>query len=379
MDYIFLQHYWWIIISILGALLVFLFFVQGGQGMLFFIGKTKERKQLIVNSLGRKWEFTFTTLVTFGGAFFASFPLFYSTSFGGAFYVWMAILLVMVLQAVSYEFRSKVGNLLGGRTYDIFLTINGLLAPFLVGTAVGTFFTGANFSIDFANIANTEIGTNIISQWESPWRGLEAILSPAIILGHAVMFLSICLGLLYFINNINDVEIEKDSRKKIRIIGMLFLIAFLGWFFVTILGNGYAVVGDEIVIQKYKYLTNFIDLPIVSVLFVVGVLGVLWGLFSGGWTTKRSGIWFAGLGTVLVVFSLFLIAGFNNTPYYPSAFDPESSLTIFNSSSSEFTLRTMFYVSLGIPFVVLYIWFAWRAMNKKQISSDEISGDDHTY
>lgn len=379
MDYIFLQQYWWMIISLLAALLVFLFFVQGGQAMLCLIGKDDSRKQLIVNSLGRKWEFTFTTLVTFGGAFFASFPLFYSTSFGGAFYVWMAILLVMVLQAVSYEFRSKAGNILGKKSYDGFLMANGLLAPLLVGTAVGTFFTGANFTVNFANIANTEVGMNVISQWQTPWRGLEAVASPALILGVAVMLLSMALGLLYFINNIDDQQIERDSRSKLKPISIAFVVVFLGWLAVTLLSKGYSVVDGKVVLEQYKYLFNFIEMPIVLVVFLVGVLSVLWGLFSGGWTQRRSGIWCAGGGTILVVFALLLVAGFNNTPYYPSAFDLDSSLTIYNSSSSDFTLRTMFYVSLGIPFVAAYIWYAWRAMNKKQVSKQELDNEEHKY
>lgn len=347
--------------------------------MLPCIGKTDQQKSLIVNSLGRKWEFTFTTLVTFGGAFFASFPLFYSTSFGGAFYVWMAILFVMVIQAVSYEFRSKAGNILGKKTYDAFLMINGLAAPLLIGTAVGTFFTGANFSVNFANITNTTLGANIISQWQSPWRGLEAVASTALILGVAVMLLAICLGLLYFINNIQDDEIEKASRKRIKVLSVAFVAVFLTWLFITILGEGYAVVDEQIVMEKFKYLNNFIAMPIVSVIFVVGVLAVLLGLFTGGWSNKKYGIWFAGFGTILVVFALLLVAGFNNTPYYPSASDIESSLTIYNSSSSDFTLRTMFYVSLGIPIVAGYIIIAWRAMNKKQISTEEINKDEHKY
>lgn len=379
MDYIFLQQYWWMIISLLAALLVFLFFVQGGQAMLCLIGKDDSRKQLIVNSLGRKWEFTFTTLVTFGGAFFASFPLFYSTSFGGAFYVWMAILLVMVLQAVSYEFRSKAGNILGKKSYDGFLMANGLLAPLLVGTAVGTFFTGANFTVNFANIANTEVGMNVISQWQTPWRGLEAVFSPALLLGVAVMLLSVSLGLLYFINNIDDQQIERDSRSKLKPISIAFVVVFLGWLAVTLLSKGYSVVDGKVVLEQYKYLFNFIEMPIVLAIFLLGVLSVLWGLFSGGWTNRRSGIWCAGGGTILVVFALLLVAGFNDTPYYPSAYDLDSSLTIYNSSSSDFTLRTMFYVSLGIPFVVAYIWFAWRVMNNSRVSSDELDSADHTY
>lgn len=359
MSYIFLQHYWWFIISLLAALLVFLFFVQGGQSLMCMIAKTKEQKTLIVNSLGRKWEFTFTTLVTFGGAFFASFPLFYSTSFGGAFYVWMAILFVMVIQAVSYEFRSKAGNILGTKTYDAFLMINGMLAPFLVGVAVATFFTGANFTVDLSNMTNVGLGENIISQWDSPWRGLEALANPInLLLGVAVLFFSRTLGLLYFINNIEDQDIVDRSRKALwgeSASAVLALVFFL--------------------IAMYERL--FVDLTYVWIL-LVGVVLVVIGLYRALIARGRNGIWFTGAGVIVAVLALLLCVGYTGA-YYPSLTDVQSSLTIFNSSSSEFTLKTMFYVSFAIPFVVAYIAYAWRAMNKKQISKDELDQEDHKY
>lgn len=372
---IFLQHYWWFLISLLGALLVFLLFVQGGQSMIYSIGKTDEDKSLIVNSLGHKWEFTFTTLVTFGGAFFASFPLFYSTSFGGAFYVWMAILLVFVIQTVGYEFRTKAGNFLGQKTYDAFLFINGCLAPLLIGTAVGTFFTGANFTVDMANIGNSQASTATISQWTTAWRGLEAVLDYRnLALGLAVLFLARSLGLLYFINNIDDVTIRERSRKKLWIEAPVFVVFFLVFVISLLFSNGWAVEeGGRIVIEPYKYWHNLIQMPVVFGLMLAGVVSVLWGLGTGILTEKRSGIWFAGIGTVVTVLTLLLIAGWNNTAYYPSLADTQSSLTIYNSSSSQFTLKTMSIVSLFIPFVFAYIWYAWRAMNRKSVTREEVA------
>lgn len=359
MDYIFLQQYWWFIISLLASLLVFLFFVQGGQSLIGTIARTDEQRTLLVNSLGRKWEFTFTTLVTFGGAFFASFPLFYSTSFGGAFYVWMAILFVMVIQAVSYEFRSKAGNLLGQKTYDVFLMINGVLAPLLVGVAVGTFFNGANFTVDFANIGILTAGENIISQWDSPWRGLEAVGDFSnVLLGVAVLFLARSLGLLYFINNIEDAAVVGRSRKVLWVeagVAVVALVGFLG----TIL--------DRLMVD-YVYVA----------ILLVGVVLVLFGLYRALIAMGRNGIWFAGAGVVVAVMALLLCVGYTGA-YYPSLSDQESSLTIYNSSSSEFTLRVMFYVSLGVPVVAGYIVYVWRAMNKKQMSTDDLNREDHAY
>ena len=377
-----LQHYWWLLVSLLGALLVFLLFVQGGQSMIYAIGKTPEDKSLIVNSLGRKWEFTFTTLVTFGGAFFASFPLFYSTSFGGAFYVWMAILLVFVIQAVSYEFRSKAGNFLGMKTYDAFLFINGCLGPLLIGTAVGTFFTGANFEVDTANIGNIHAAAATISHWTTPWRGLEAVLDYRnLCLGIAVLFLARSLGLLYFINNIDDTVVRDRSRKELRIEGTAFVIFFLTFLVSILMADGRAVdpATGVISVEPYKYGRNLLAMPAVLVLLLLGVLSALWGLGKGMFTDSRKGIWFAGAGTVATVLALLLTAGWNDTAYYPSLADTQSSLTIYNSSSSEFTLKVMSGVSVLIPFVVAYIWYAWRSINRKPVTRSEINEGGHIY
>lgn len=382
MDYIFFQQYWWLIVSLLGALLVFLLFVQGGQSLLVTIGKTDEDKSLILNSIGRKWEFTFTTLVTFGGAFFASFPLFYSTSFGGAYYVWLAILIVFVIQAVSYEFRSKAGNFLGTKTYDIFLMINGSIAPLLIGTAVGTFFTGANFTVELANIGNIEPGTSIISQWATPWRGLEAVLDYRnLALSAAVLFLSRSLGLQYFINNIDDNTIVTRSRAQLWIESIAFVVFFLTFLISILFADGWAVDSDGFVtIESYKYLTNLLQMPIVLVLLLVGVVLVLWGFVASLLTQSRRGIWFSGSGTILAVLALLLTTGYNGTAYYPSLVDAQCSLTIFNSSSSLYTLTVMSVVSLIIPVVVAYIWYAWWSMNRKRITRDELKEkNEHFY
>lgn len=381
--HILLQHYWWFIISLLGALLVFLLFVQGGQSMLYTVGKTDQDKKMILNSLGRKWEFTFTTLVTFGGAFFASFPLFYSTSFGGAFYVWMAILLVFVIQAVGYEYRSKAGNLLGTKVYDIFLFINGSLAPLLIGVAVGTFFTGANFLVDRSNIGNTDAALATISQWQSPWLGLEAVLNVQnLLLGLAVLFLARSLGLLYFISSIDDKTITDRSRKELLIEAPVFVLLFLAFIFMLLTSEGWHADPVTGIVTKveYKYWNNLLALPGVLVTMLLGVVWVLWGFVQTLINkSSRRGIWWAGAGTVATVLSLLLIAGWNNTAYYPSLIDAQSSLTIYNSSSSLFTLTVMSYVSLLIPFVMAYIWYAWRAMNRSRITREEIEGDDHLY
>ncbi len=379
--YILLQQYWWIIVSLLGALLVFLLFVQGGQSLIYSIGKKESKRTLIVNALGHKWEFTFTTLVTFGGAFFASFPLFYSTSFGGAYWVWYAILFCFVLQAVSYEFRSKPNNKLGKKTFEAFLFVNGLLGTILLGTAVGTFFNGGNFIVNKMNLTN--LSDPIISQWTTPWHGLEAVLTfHNVALGLAVFFLSRVLANLYFINAIVDDEITEKSRKSLLINAVPFLVFFLYFVIVLLLKQGFAVNPEngEIFKEQYKYLHNFLEMPVVLIMFLLGVVGVLTGVGLGLFkkdTTK--GIWFAGIGTVLAVWSLLLVAGFNNTAYYPSLAELQSSLTIFNSSSSKFTLATMAIVSILIPFVLAYIWYVWRAMSKRKLSEEEIANDSHVY
>ena len=380
--YIFLQHYWWFIISLLGALLVFLLFVQGGQGMLYLIGRTDTERNLIVNTLGRKWELTFTTLVTFGGAFFASFPLFYSTSFGGAFYVWMLILLVFVIQAVAYEFRCKPSNFLGEKTYNWFLLINGVLGAFLLGTAVATLFTGAPFTVDRANFGNLE-GFNTISRWSTSWYGLDALADPRnILLGLAVLFLSRVLGLLYFMNSIDDETIFARSRRYLKWNAGLFLLFFLPFLLLLLLSEGAAVdpVSGVISVEPYKYLHNRLAMPLVLVALLAGVVGVLWGIGVGIFRGCRCGIWPAGAGTVLTVLALLLTAGYNHTAYYPSLTDLQSSLTIYNSSSSRFTLYVMAIVSILVPFVAGYIWYVWRAMGRKRISEQELQEEgDHLY
>lgn len=375
----FLQHYWWFIISLLGALLVFLMFVQGGQALLYDIGRTEEERNMLVNSLGRKWEFTFTTLVTFGGAFFASFPLFYSTSFGGAFYVWMAILFCFVLQAVAYEYRRKPANVFGERTFNAFLLINGVLGPLLIGTAVGTFFTGAEFTVDRLNLAN-QGGAAVISQWATPWHGLEAVAEwRNVLLGVAVVLLAMTLACQYFLNNIDDETILRRAQSRMRLFGVLFVVCFVAWLLALLLADGRAAdTAGTISAEPYKYLRNLLEMPYVTVVLLLGVVSVLWSIRLG-WCGSRRAVWFGGAGTVLTVLSLLLLAGWNGTAYYPSLTDMQSSLTITNSSSSLFTLRTMAWVSLFVPFVAAYIWYAWRAMNRRPITREEIRGDDHQY
>jgi cytochrome d ubiquinol oxidase subunit II len=379
--YIFLQHYWWILVSLLAAVLVFLMFVQGGQTLIYSLGKTENKRKILVNALGRKWEFTFTTLVTFGGAFFASFPLFYSTSFGGAYWVWMAILFAFVLQAVAYEYRTRPNNMLGKGTFEAFLFINGLLGTVLIGTAVGTFFNGAEFSVDKANIAN--LANPVISQWQTKAYGLEAVLTfHNVALGLAVFFLSRVLANLYFINAIDDDEIIPKALKSLKLNAVLFLVFFLYFAVVLLIKEGFAVNPEtgEVFMEKYKYLHNFLQMPVVLLLFLLGVVGVLFGIFINLKSANSKGIWYSGIGTVLTVLALFLVAGFNNTAYYPSNFDLQSSLTIFNSSSSKFTLTVMSIVSIMLPFVIAYIWYAWKAINNKKITEKELEDDEmHVY
>ena len=379
--YIFLQHYWWFVVSLLGALLVFLLFVQGGNSLLFCLGKTEEQKKMMINSTGRKWEFTFTTLVTFGGAFFASFPLFYSTSFGGAYWLWMIILFSFVLQAVSYEFQSKAGNLLGKTTYRTFLVINGVVGPVLLGGAVATFFTGSNFYINKGNIADAAMP--VISQWAIGWHGLDALLNPwNVVLGLAVFFLARILGALYFINNINEDDLVKRCRRALWGNTALFLVFFLAFVIRTLLADGYAVRPEtgEVFMEPYKYLTNFLQMPVVLLVFLVGVVAVLWGIIRTLWKPAfDKGIWFAGAGTVLTVLALLLVAGYNNTAYYPSTHDLQSSLTLANSCSSQFTLKVMAYVSILVPFVLAYIFYAWRSIDNRKIDAKEMEEGGHAY
>lgn len=378
--YAFLQQYWWAIVSLLGAFLVFLLFVQGGNSLLFCLGKTEEHRKMMINSTGRKWEFTFTTLVTFGGAFFASFPLFYSTSFGGAYWLWMIILFSFVLQAVSYEFQSQAGNLLGKNTYRVFLVINGVVGPVLLGGAVATFFTGSAFIIDKDNMGDTLMP--VISRWANGWHGLDALANPwNVVMGLAVFFLARVLGALYFINNIADTELVARCRRSLWGNSVLFLIFFLAFLVRTLVADGFAVQPENgwICMEPYKYLQNFLAMPWVLVMFLLGVVGVLGGIVRTLWKPGYDkGIWLSGAGTVLAVFALLLTAGYNHTAYYPSVADLQSSLTLANSCSSRFTLEVMAYVSILVPFVLAYIFYAWRRIDSHKIDADEMK-DGHTY
>jgi len=371
-SHLFLQQYWWIIVSLLASFLVFLMFVQGGQSMIFSLPGDEVRRTMMVNTLGRKWEFTFTTLVTFGGAFFASFPLFYATSFGGAYWVWIAILFSFIIQAVAYEYRSKPANVYGQKTFDIFLFINGSAGPFLIGVAVATFFTGAMFSLNQFNQV----------RWATPWHGLEALLNIRnLSLGVAVLFLARVNGLLYIINSVGDEDLVAGARKRLPLNAAIFLACFLFFLVSLLVTGGFAIdaTSGAIVTEKLKYLKNFLAMPLVLVLFLAGVAGVVYGIASAALGKGTGGIWFSGAGTILAVFSLFMVAGFNSTPYYPSSYDPASSLTIMNSSSSLFTLKTMMYVSFIIPFVLVYIWFAWKAINVSKITEEEMGKEGHVY
>lgn len=372
MDLYILQHYWWILISILGGTLVFLLFVQGGQSLLYTIGKNKEERDLIVNTLGHKWEYTFTTLVVFGGAFFASFPLFYSTSFGGAYAVWILILFCFVLQAVSFEYRSKPNNFLGSRTYEIFLMINGFAAPILLGAAVATFFTGSPFRLGMMNDV----------EWLTPWRGLDALfVFTNYTLAFAVFFLARTLASLYFIMTIDHAVIRERSHKQIWYNAVPFVITFLLFLGLILTGQGYGInESRQIELIPYKYFYNLVEMPLNTLVFVIGVASVLYGIIRTMINTQwRKGIWFAGAGTILTVVALFIISGFNNTSFYPSWADPASSLTIYNASSSLYTLKTMSYVSIIVPIVIAYIWYAWRSMTRKAMDTKELDESDTKY
>ena len=380
MEYTFLQQYWWFIVSLLGGLLVFLMFVQGANTMIFSVGRTELGRTMVVNSTGRKWEFTFTTLVTFGGAFFASFPLFYSTSFGGAYWLWVLILVSFVFQAVSYEFQTRPGNILGRNTFRIFLVANGYLGPFLVGAAVATFFTGSDFIVDKGAIGDGI--SPVISRWGNPWHGLDALANVwNIILGLAVVFLSKILGSLYMLNNIDDGEISTRIRKGLLPLAVAFLVFFLAFLGHVLTGQGYAVASDGTVsVEPFKYWHNLVEMPAVLAIFLVGVLAVLYGIIKTiACGRYRRGIWWTGAGAVLAVLSIFLIAGYNGTAYYPSTSDLQSSLTISNSCSSFFTLKTMMYVSFIIPFVLAYIAYAWWSMDRKPVTREEMSVTEDKY
>ncbi len=375
--YEFLQQYWWFLIALLGGLLVFLLFVQGGNALIFLAGKNENERELLVNSTGRKWELTFTTLVTFGGAFFASFPLFYSTSFGGAYWVWILILITFVFQAVSYEFQSKAGNLIGRNSFRVFLTLNGCLAPLLIGTAVGTFFTGSQFIVNKNAVA--DIAAPTISSWASNWHGLEAVANPFNVeFGLMVMFLAICLGALYAINNIDNDKLASQLRRSLLISFACFVVMLVLVVAQLLTMDGFAVDANGVVtMESGKYLHNFLQMPIVLAMFLIGavllVVGVVMTLYKKAF---KRGIWFAAPGTVLAVMALFMIAGYNGTAFYPSTADLQSSLTLSNSCSSEFTLYTMAIVSLAIPFVVAYIAYFWRKMDKKSLTTEELNDSD---
>jgi cytochrome d ubiquinol oxidase subunit II len=375
--YTFLQQYWWFLIALLGGLLVFLLFVQGGNALIFLAGKNESERELIINSTGRKWELTFTTLVTFGGAFFASFPLFYSTSFGGAYWVWILILITFVFQAVSYEFQGKAGNLLGKNTFRIFLTLNGCLAPLLIGTAVGTFFTGSQFAVDKAAVGN--IAAPVISRWATQWHGLEAVANPFNVgFGLMVMCLAVSLGALYLINNIKNEKLATQLRRSLLISFLCFLLLLVYVVITLLTMDGFAVdANGEVFMEEYKYLNNFLQMPAVLAMFLVGAVLLVWGVVATLLKQRfLRGIWLAAPGTVLAVMALFMIAGYNNTAYYPSTYDLQSSLTLANSCSSEFTLSTMAVVSLIIPFVVGYIAYFWRQMDKKSLTTEELNSSD---
>jgi len=389
MTYEFLQHYWCFIVALLGALLVFLLFVQGANSVARSLGGTEEGQRLVYNSTGRKWEFTFTTLVTFGGAFFASYPLFYSTSFGGAYWLWMIILFTFVLQAVSYEFQNKIGNLLGPRTFQFFLTLNGIVGPLLLGGAVATFFEGSNFIVEKNNLIDATALTPVISHWANASHGLDALLNPwVLVFGFAVVFLARTLGILYVMNNVNDEDIR--SRGSVRLIGSAvpFVILFVAYLVHLLLKDGYAYNDDGIIyMEPYKYLNNFIDMWYLTLILLIGVVLVLFGIVKeifrpnssdGEIVQSSNGIWPAGIGTVLTVLALLLCSAWNHTAYYPSTAELQSSLTMVNSCSSEFTLRTMFYVSLLVPFVLAYIVYCWRAIDKKKLDREELK-TDHSY
>lgn len=381
MTYTFLQHYWCFIVSLLGALLVFLLFVQGANSIIFSLGETAQERRLLINSTGRKWEFTFTTLVTFGGAFFASYPLFYSTSFGGAYWLWMLILFSFVLQAVSYEFQNKLGNFLGATTFQCFLVFNGIVGPLLLGGAVATFFEGSNFIVEKNNLIDIYALTPVISRWANASHGLDALLNPwVLVLGLAVLFLARTLGLLYLRNNVADEAILLRSHKHLMINAGIFVLLFVVYLVHLLTKDGYAWDDSGLIfIEPYKYLHNAIDMWYLTIVLLIGVVLVLWGIASDLFRDSKCGIWFAGIGTVLTVTPLLLLSAWNHTAYYPSTADLQSSLTLENSCSSYFTLNTMFFVSLLVPFVLAYIVYAWRKIDSKKIDQAEIANDSHAY
>jgi cytochrome bd ubiquinol oxidase subunit II len=367
-----LQQYWWIIISLLASILVFLMFVQGGQTLLLSLGKNDLQKKILANTFGRKWEFTFTTLVTFGGAFFASFPLFYSTSFGGAYWVWMAILFCFIIQAIAYEFRSKPNNFLGQKTFDVFLLINGVLGTVLIGTAVGTFFNGASFVVSDMNF----------STWSTKWYGLEAVTNPHnVALGLAIFTLSRILAIQYIQQNVDEPEINERAKTALWVNTLLFLVFFLYWLIKLLFIEGFTYDPVTLAVskEKFKYFHNIIEMPFNTLIMLTGIVLVLFGIIKSLFSDFPKAIWYSGIGTVLTVFSVFILAGFNHTCFYPSLTDIQSSLNIQNASSSHYTLTAMSYVSLVVPFVFAYIFYAWRSINDKKIDKHEMESETHTY
>ena len=379
MDISFFQHYWWALVSLLGALLVFLLFVQGGQSLLFFTAKTEQQKSLLVNLLGHKWELTYTTLVTFGGAIFASFPLYYATSFGGAYWLWITILLLFVIQAVSYEFRSKAGNLLGKKTYDIFLFLNGFLGTVMLGVAVGTFYTGGAFTMN--KMALTQTAAPVISQWSNGWHGLDALAHPFnLLMGVGVYLAAATLALLFFFQSVDDAHIKERARTLVTVIGTAFVLGFVVLLTCLFCLKGYSVNPDTgaITAERFKYLFNMIELIWPAIILLAGVVLVLWGLGSVIFGKGKYSFWLTSVGVVLAVFPLLLVAAYNNTAYFASKVNIQHSLTLQNSSSSLFTLKVMSIVSLLIPFVLAYIAYVWYKLTAKPISKEDLESPDAT-
>lgn len=367
-----LQQLWWMIVSLLAGLFVFLMFIQGGQSLLFSLPENEVEKSMLINSLGRKWELGFTTLVLFGGALFAAFPLFYATSFGGAYWVWLAILFCFIIQAVSYEYRKKENNFLGQKTYEIFLYINGSLGVVLLGVALSTLFSGASFHLN----------ENFFVQWDSNLRGLEALFIPQnYLLAFSLFFLARLSAGLYFLSNINHTSLHVKIQKMLLKNTLLFLPFFLGFLAWIFLKEGFAYDASGVVsMEAYKYLNNLLALPVVAVMILLGVVLVLVALYLGIFKANVHGIKVMGVGIVLAVMGIFLLLGFNQTAFYPSITALQSSLTIENSSGSHYTLTAMSYVALIIPFVLAYISYAWYAMDKKDIDEAEINdASEHHY
>ena len=371
----YLQNYWWLLISVLGGILVFMLFVQGGQSMIYSLGRKEDQRNFLISTIGSKWELTFTTLVVFGGAMFASFPLFYSTSFGGAYWLWILILFSFVLQAVSYEYRRKQGNVLGERTYDIFLFINGVFGCLLLGVAVAMFFFGAEFTVDRQNILSPQ--SPVISRWADT-HGFEAIFNwKNLILGVAVVFLARMQGALYLLNRTDgDPAFHERLKGRALVNGGIFVVFFLAFLSILLTSTGYTVTSEgtntvSVTETPYKYFFNLTEMWWAGATLLVGVVLVLYGLARGCFMKGcRSAVWFTGIGTFLAVVALFMAAGYNDTAFYPSLMDPESSLTIRNASSSEFTLETMSYVSILIPFVLAYIFYVWRSMERNRVKPE---------